>query len=170
MCTKCAHANGLSADFFFLDTEEIFEARHGLMQLVDREEAAEQVSWLDQALSASKAHWKIVVGHHPVFSGGHHGSEPAMIELIKPLLDRHGVHVYLNGHDHSMQHIVVDGVHYLTAGTGCKSNDAAAISGTVFARNSLGFLKAGLSAAAMHIEFVDESGRTLHAADIAAAA
>lgn len=163
-------ASGVSADFFFLDTEEIFEAHHGITQYLYREEAAEQISWLDQTLSASKAPWKFVVGHHPVFSGGYHGNTPELIAAIKPLLDRHGVKAYLNGHDHSMQHVVVDGVHYLTIGTGCESNVAAAISGTVFAKNSLGFLKAELSAAALQIEFVDEAGQTLHAASIAAVA
>ena len=41
-----------------------------------------------------------------------------MIDPFKPLLDRYGVHAYLNGHEHNLEHIVVDNVHYITCGAG----------------------------------------------------
>lgn len=34
---------------------------------------AAQVAWLAAALDASKAEWKIVAGHYPVWSIGYHG-------------------------------------------------------------------------------------------------
>lgn len=37
-------------------------------------------------LQASSATWRIVVGHHPVFSTGEHGSTPELVEHILPLL------------------------------------------------------------------------------------
>src|ERR1700690_841579 len=45
-----------------------------------------------------------------------------MIGQFKPLLDRYGVRAYFNGHEHNLEHIAVDGVHYLTCGAGSAPN------------------------------------------------
>ena len=68
-----------------------------------------------------------------------------------------------------MQHIVVDGVHYLTAGTGCESNAAVVNPETIFARILSGFSGPDCPTT-LQIEFIDETGRSLHTADIPAAA
>lgn len=64
---------------------------------------AEQLAWLDATLAASTARWKIVVGHHPIRSYGHYGDQSFMLTHVKPILDRHRVHVYTCGHDHDVQ-------------------------------------------------------------------
>jgi hypothetical protein len=51
-----------------------------------------QVRWLEGALSASKARWKIAFFHHPIYSsGGQHGSNQKLRALLEPLFVRHGV-------------------------------------------------------------------------------
>ncbi|CAI5929991.1 unnamed protein product [Closterium sp. NIES-65] len=42
---------------------------------------------LEGWLGNSRARWKVVVGHHPVFSYGHHGDQQEMIDRVKPLLE-----------------------------------------------------------------------------------
>jgi 3',5'-cyclic AMP phosphodiesterase CpdA len=69
--------------------------------------AAVQRSWLEAALEASTADWKVVVGHYPVFSVSGHGPTPRLLKELAPLLDEHKVALYFNGHDHSAQHISV---------------------------------------------------------------
>ena len=51
------------------------------------------------ALAASQARWKIVIGHHPIYSGGEHGDTAELIENILPLLHEHKVQAWFNGHD-----------------------------------------------------------------------
>ena len=41
---------------------------------------------LDDALTGSKATWKIVVGHHPISSGCEHGNTTELRENLLPLL------------------------------------------------------------------------------------
>jgi tartrate-resistant acid phosphatase type 5 len=154
--------DGSSADFFFLDTTTIVENMWGFAN----DDA--QLAWLEQALAESRAGWKIVVGHHSVFSGGKHGSDAVLIKYVKPLFERFGVSAYLNGHDHNLQHVVVDEVHYLTCGAGAKSRPAARIDGTLFAASELGFLAASLTPAALAIAFVDATGNSLYEAAIPA--
>lgn len=53
----------------------------------------------------SSAKWKIVVGHHAIRSAGHHGETPELIHHLLPLLEANNVDFYINGHDHSLEHI-----------------------------------------------------------------
>jgi predicted MPP superfamily phosphohydrolase len=84
---------------------------------------AEQREWLDRALAASRAKWKVVFGHHPIYSNGQHtgpeGSLPRMREYLLPVLVRHGVDLYLAGHDHDLQVLEPEsGVHFAVSGAG----------------------------------------------------
>lgn len=46
----------------------------------------EQLAWLEQALAASRARWRIVYGHHPLYSTGRrHGGDPALRAQLEPL-------------------------------------------------------------------------------------
>lgn len=60
-----------------------------------------QAGWLQQALAASTAHWKIAVFHHPVYSSGSkHGSNLNLRRKLEPLFTAHGVHAAFSGHEH----------------------------------------------------------------------
>lgn len=155
---------GVMAEFFLLDTS-VMVREEGFY---DARRAAMQLAWLESALSASRASWKIVAGHHPVFSGGKHGTMGSLVETLKPMLDRHGVAAFLNGHDHDLQHISVDGIHYLTSGAGARLRPAGRLQETVFAASRLGFLVATVTAESMEIAFVDSDNAVLHEASIAA--
>ena len=88
--------------FFAIDTQEM---------------SAAQLAWLDRAIAESKATWKVVYGHHQVYSATRRDN-PQLIRDLVPLLD-HRVDVYLCGHDHNLQAIKpVNGVHYFVAGAG----------------------------------------------------
>ena len=41
---------------------------------------------LENALSESRAKWKIVVGHHAIRSVGHHGDTNELVERLLPIL------------------------------------------------------------------------------------
>jgi len=67
----------------------------------------EQLDWLRKALAASRARWRIVYGHHPMYSTGRtHGADRRLRAKLEPLLLDGGaprVHVVLGGHDHIYQ-------------------------------------------------------------------
>ncbi|MEP9385782.1 tartrate-resistant acid phosphatase type 5 family protein [Mesorhizobium sp. KR9-304] len=161
---------GGRADFFFIDTTPMKDETSVWNLTPFGGFVAEQMAWLEAGLSASAAEWKIVVGHHPVFSGGDHGPTEGLVRDLKPLMDRHGVQVYLNGHDHDLQHIVVDGVSYITCGGGAKPRDVKAVSGSLFARSELGFLAATVTKTAFHFSFVGTDGQPMYKAMIPNAA
>ncbi|WP_369217278.1 metallophosphoesterase, partial [Streptomyces flavofungini] len=76
----------------------------------------EQRAWLDGALKASRARWKIVLGHHPYLNNGKHGSAGSYDGFVIGNYTS-GIHLkelyeevvcgradlILSGHDHTLQ-------------------------------------------------------------------
>jgi hypothetical protein len=64
----------------------------------------DMVTWLDDALASSTARWKIVIGHHPLWSssGGKFEQAKALRRLILPTLCRQA-DLYLAGHEHTLE-------------------------------------------------------------------
>ena len=62
------------------------------------------LEWLAAALAASKARWKIVIAHHPLWSsaGGKHGQGLLLREELRPILCRYA-DLYLVGHEHTLE-------------------------------------------------------------------
>ena len=64
--------------------------------------------WLAEELDRSRATWKVVYGHHPIYSEGQHEDNNQKIKQLLPVLkDR--ADVYIAGHDHDMQHLKPEG-------------------------------------------------------------
>jgi 3',5'-cyclic AMP phosphodiesterase CpdA len=79
----------------------------------------EQVAWLDKELMRSDAPWKVVIGHHPIYSSGFYGTDAGLVSLLTPLFKKHGVNLYINGHEHSYERTrSIDGTTYLITGIG----------------------------------------------------
>lgn len=57
------------------------------------------------ALKQSNAKWKIVVGHHTIRSAGHHGDTEELVNHLLPILEANNIDLFINGHDHCLQHI-----------------------------------------------------------------
>jgi tartrate-resistant acid phosphatase type 5 len=110
--------------FFALDTDIISE---------------KQLAWLSSELDRSVAGWKVVYGHHPIYSEGHHEDNNVKIDQLLPVLkDR--ADVYLAGHDHDMQHLKPEGrLHMFIAGSGGKLRPIEPGPRSLFARSANGF-------------------------------
>jgi len=154
---------GGTADFFFLDTSVIADTTY-----IDTAMARQQLMWLASALAGSTALCKIVVGHHPVFSGGRHGSTDVLVSALKPIFDRYNVAAYISAHNHNLEHILVGDVHYLTSGAGAAAKDWRPTANSIFGAAELGFLSVNISSAGLEFSFVSARGEILHHAEVAA--
>lgn len=60
----------------------------------------EQLAWLRESLETSRAKWKVVYGHHPVYSTGkRHGAKEKIQSRLEPILAGR-VDLALAGHEH----------------------------------------------------------------------
>ncbi len=78
----------------------------------------QQRAWLEAALQASQAPWKVVALHRPLYSSGFHGGSRSLRQGLEPLLLRYGVRLVLAGHDHDYERLVAKGIVHLVAGGG----------------------------------------------------
>jgi 3',5'-cyclic AMP phosphodiesterase CpdA len=100
--------------FFALDTNLYYVRNAGNNPAGDA-----QLAWLERELSQSDAPWKVVFGHHQIYSSGHYGVNQAFIEKFSPLFKQYGVQLYINGHDHHYERSkAIDGTTYLICGGG----------------------------------------------------
>ncbi|WP_094272862.1 metallophosphoesterase [Rhodococcus sp. OK302] len=105
-------------EFFVLDLNPLAASLPPLFVqywAVDGQYMNEQRAWLDAAIDASPAKWKIACAHHPYLSNGSHGDageydgmpiEPMNGVHAKRFFEEHVVgrcQLILSGHDHSMQ-------------------------------------------------------------------
>lgn len=102
-------------------------------------EDGEQKAWFEQKIAASTAHWKIVVGHQPCFSGGFHGGAHHLKKWLVPLLQEYKVQFYLSGHDHDQQVIEKNGTVFVVSGAGSKTRKTKMTADSLFAKSTLGF-------------------------------
>jgi tartrate-resistant acid phosphatase type 5 len=160
--------------FIFLDTTPFIEGYRRSDQYPDLHTGhnAKQLQWLDSVLSRSREKWKILVGHHPVYSLGDHGTEADMVSKLKPILLKHNIPVYVSGHDHSLQSLRLsgEGVYYLISGGGAERSSVKhdpAI--TRFGSSTTGFLAVTLSKDKMKVHFINSDGAIIHEEVIAPA-
>lgn len=156
------------AEFFVLDTNtfvESYRSSEKKIKNLSGQEPGVQLQWLEAALAASKAAWKVVVGHHPIASGRE--PEKELVRDIKPLLEKYGVQVYINGHEHAMEHLKVGAIHYLCSGAAGKAGSAKVTDNTLFSLGKTpGFLAISLSADRMRASFHDLHGGEIYTASI----
>ncbi len=131
-------------------------------------DSAEQLTWLDAELAKSAARWRIVFGHHPLYSNGEaHGDNAAMIAKVGPLLTKHHVDVYLCGHDHTLEMFKpIGGVYHVVTGAGGGPDMAYGVAWTdesYYAATLGGFTLLRVGKSEIVIEFVRLDGRTQYA-------
>ncbi|TAE30419.1 MAG: metallophosphoesterase family protein [Cytophagales bacterium] len=61
----------------------------------------EQAVWLDSLLAKNPNKWTVVSFHHPIFSTAKERDNIKLRELWKPIFDKYGVDLVLQGHDHT---------------------------------------------------------------------
>jgi acid phosphatase len=162
--------DGASLDLFVLDTSPYIRGYYddGAVKVkVAGQDTAAQLRWFEQALAASKADWKVVVGHHPIWSAGKHGGMPELQAQIDPLLQKHRVALYLFGHEHDLQHIHRGVTHYVCTGAGSKMrDDCGAADGLDFCSLHAGFTAMRLTRTALQVAYRDAAGAELKVVDI----
>ncbi len=127
--TECAGES--TVDILVLDTNVLHEGSPV---------AQEQLDWIREELSASKADWKVVIGHHPAISGGQHEVSDRIKQTLSGLFAKFGVDLYLSGHDHDLQ--LLDSGHgwmQVVSGAGSKLRSTSWIEETSFAAATPGF-------------------------------
>ena len=157
--------------FVHLDTSPFVTAYHkkGSTYHVEGQDPKAQLRWLESALAASHARWKIAVGHHPVYaSAPGHGDTKELIADVLPVLQKYGVQIYFCGHDHVLQHLVDGGINFFVCGGGSSYRPVNQRPDVRFGKDSAGFLSLTLTTGAAQAVYIDDQGKELYRTSIPA--
>nr|WP_263858081.1 metallophosphoesterase [Waterburya agarophytonicola] len=126
-----------------------------------------QLTWLENNLAKSTKPWKIVFGHHPVYSSGEHGTHLSLVKQLTPLFSRYGVQLYLNGHDHHYERTnPLQGTTYLTCGAGAKLRPVGKSDWTAYSVSKLSFAAIEVYPERLEIQGIDTKGNIFDHATI----
>jgi len=95
----------------------------------------DNLEWLKGVLKESNADWKIVLGHHPLYTKGRkhgiiarclkddsyvavEGEESQSGYGMENVLIEGGAHIYLAGHEHVLQHRYINDIHHFGISSG----------------------------------------------------
>ncbi|HEY4965221.1 MAG TPA: tartrate-resistant acid phosphatase type 5 family protein [Puia sp.] len=158
----------------FIDTTPFLsESYIGDKHQVRGQDTAGQRIWLEKTLAEAPANikWKMVFGHHPIYTGGGRMKAKETVEmknLFKPIFEKYHVNAYICGHDHNLQYIKPPGfTHYFVSGAGAElSNTVVHPEGGVYARAINGFMNFSVYGEEMQVHLISLTGEKLFSVKI----
>lgn len=133
-----------------MDTNPYIESYHKNPEKyvsVNEQDTIAQKKWLIETLDTKNPSikWKIVVGHHPLYSGGKRANDPdtkSFEDKFADLFDKYNVDAYICGHEHDLQIIKPKGrkTTQFLSGAGSEVRASGNREGTIFAAAEPGFM------------------------------
>ncbi|MCX6157303.1 MAG: tartrate-resistant acid phosphatase type 5 family protein [Ignavibacteriota bacterium] len=163
--------DGTKIQFLFIDTnpflikyQKMNEKEKELFQKsvddINSQGWEQQLKWIESSLKNCDADWKVVIGHHPVLSGGKHKGAKELQEHLKPLLEKYGVNMYICGHDHDIQYLKENNVNYFVSGAGSELYETGSIEQSVFYQSINAFLSVKIYRDRALLKFINVNGET----------
>ena len=159
-------ANGQHILMAFLDTspfhDAYFEERR--YEGIEASDSTAQKQWLKEVLDESKADWKLVFGHHPLYTGGMRAKDKPYVRMhLEQLLQEADVDAYICGHEHDIQHISPPGgVEYFVSGAAAMVRPTGKIKHTRYSVSQPGFMLFEVGNDKIEVEVIDYEGKSLY--------
>jgi len=154
----------------FIDTTPLIKGYYsGNGHAVHGQDSTAQKQWLEKVLAdpSPNVKWKIVVGHHPMYTGGgrteSHDTK-SIRRILEPLFEKYRVDAYLAGHEHSLQHIAgpSKNVNHFISGAASERTPARMLPNSKFAVSEYGFMLFSVLRDKMLVQVIDYQGRILY--------
>eukprot|EP01059_Diplonema_ambulator_P021455 TRINITY_DN35643_c0_g1_i1.p1 TRINITY_DN35643_c0_g1~~TRINITY_DN35643_c0_g1_i1.p1 ORF type:complete len:328 (+),score=24.03 TRINITY_DN35643_c0_g1_i1:82-1065(+) len=131
--------------------------------------AVKQMKWIEEQLATmpnSGVDWTLVIGHRPVVTHGirpRSSAENKTAAYLRSIFEKSPVQIYLNGHDHTQQHIKQAGMNYITNGGGGYESlhDVESHPSAVFSDSFLGFCLHKVTKSTFTTHFINWKGQVV---------
>ena len=157
-------------EFFNMEGQEYYHFKKGnvsFYSLNSNYMDKKQVDWLNKKLATDTATWKIAYFHHPPYSsGGKHGSDTKLREIVEPIFLKHGVNVVFAGHEHFYERIKPQkGIYYFISGSGGKLRKGDVKEGSPLTEKAydgdMSFMLIEINDKEMHFQVISRTGTTV---------
>ncbi len=162
--------------FFNMDGQEYYRFNKGnvsFYSLNSNYMDKRQVEWLNDKLATDTSEWKITFFHHPPYSsGGAHGSDTKLREIVEPIFLKHGVDVVFAGHEHFYERIKPQkGIYYFISGSGGKLRKGDVKKGSPLTDKAydrdMSFMLIEIAKDQMYFQVISRTGETVDTGVIA---
>jgi hypothetical protein len=132
-----------------------------------------QLKWLEDELVKDTSQWKIAFFHHPPYSsGGKHGSETSLREIIEPMFVKYGVNAVFAGHEHFYERIKPQkGIYYFISGAGGKLREGDVKQSSPLTEKAydkdMSFMLLEVAGDQLYFQVISRTGETVDAGVIA---
>jgi 3',5'-cyclic AMP phosphodiesterase CpdA len=169
--------NGDKMLLVFMDTNPFIDSYYSkgeeMEENVKRQDTTAQKKWLIETLDThdNSIKWKIVIGHHPMYSGGKRNNSmdtKNMENKFASLFDQHNVDAYLCGHEHDLQ-VIKPKNRYTTqflSGAGCEVRPTGNREGTLFAVSEPGFMTFSVTQSKILVQLVNAFGKVIYSNEL----
>jgi predicted phosphodiesterase len=154
-------------EYFNMEGQEYYHFKKGnvsFYSLNSNYMDKKQVDWLKEKLATDTTTWKIAYFHHPPYSsGGAHGSDTKLREIVEPIFVKHGVSVVFAGHEHFYERIKPQkGIYYFISGSGGKLRQGDVKEGSPLTENAydrdMSFMLIEINDKQMHFQVISRKG------------
>lgn len=184
-------APGARAKLVMIDTNPFISAYAKSHSDAAKQDRKAQLAWMERELAEPGLTWRIVVGHHPLWSGGPHGNAATarsyeedgrpwrlrmrgavpeaiaeMQEQVLPVLRRHRVQLYVCGHDHHAEVVRDGGLVQVLSGNASEARRVRPQANTLYAGQHLGFATIALGPDKALVRQRDEDGQVVFALEV----
>lgn len=157
----------------FVDTTPLIKGYYrGDGHQVHDQDSTAQKKWLEETLRSTPptVKWKLVVGHHPMYTGGsrteNHDTR-SIRQSLQPMFEKYKVDAYLAGHEHSLQHMVAtDGVHHFISGAASERTPARMLPISKFAQSQYGFMLFSVYTNLIRVQVIDYEGALMYTTEL----
>lgn len=157
----------------FVDTTPLIKGYYrGDGHQVHDQDSTAQKKWLEETLRSTPptVKWKLVVGHHPMYTGGsrteNHDTR-SIRQSLQPMFEKYKVDAYLAGHEHSLQYMVAtDGVHHFISGAASERTPARMLPISKFAQSQYGFMLFSVYTNLIRVQVIDYEGALIYTTEL----
>lgn len=160
-----------SVEMFFMDSnpyqKDLLSAAGSYPEL-NGQDTVSQNGWIESGLRNSSADWKLVIGHHPLYTCGVRKNQPQHMRKFEGLFNETHVDAYFCGHEHDLQVHKPEGnvTYFVSGGGGSKRPVHTPFEFTHFAQSTLGFMVVEITSGKMTVTSYNENGQVLHVESI----
>jgi len=154
--------------FVFIDTAPLIDKYREDKSYSDagKQDMEKELKWLDSTLVSSNDHWKIVLGHHPVYADTQKDIKERtdMEKRVGVILENRKADLYICGHIHNFQHIKPAGktVNYVVNSSASESRKVNKTDGTIFCNPDPGFTVCSVTQDSFTFSFVNHKGENVY--------
>src|SRR5687767_1289010 len=157
-------------EFFNMEGQEYYRFTKGnvsFYSLNSNYMDKKQVDWLNDKLATDRSTWKIAYFHHPPYSsGGAHGSDTKLRQIVEPIFIKYGVNVVFAGHEHFYERIKPQkGIYYFISGSGGKLRKGDVKQGSPLTAKAydadMSFMLVEVDDNQMHFQVIARTGETV---------